>query len=63
MGQLGHRNSNVTRAVYVQEVKNAERVARRRAKMQSRLEGVLAAERRPATVPTGGTVVDLRAAG
>jgi integrase len=34
--QLGHRNSTVTRAVYVQEVANAERKARRRANMEAR---------------------------
>ncbi len=32
--QLGHRSSTVTRTVYVQEVKNAERTARRRARME-----------------------------
>jgi hypothetical protein len=41
--QLGHRNSNITRAVYVQEIKDAERRARRRAKMEERYGGVLAA--------------------
>ena len=34
--QLGHKNSIITRAVYVQEVKNAERTARRRARMEAR---------------------------
>ena len=34
--QLGHKNSNVTRPVYMQEVKSAERRARRRAKMEAR---------------------------
>jgi integrase len=39
--QLGHRNSNVTRTVYVQEVKSAERTARRRTKMEERLGNLL----------------------
>jgi integrase len=34
--QLGHRNSTVTRSVYVQEIKSAERKARRRANMETR---------------------------
>jgi integrase len=33
--QLGHRNSVVTRAVYVHELKTAERAARRRARFES----------------------------
>ena len=41
--QLGHKNSNVTRAVYVQEVKSAERRARRRAKMEARYGSALQA--------------------
>jgi integrase len=39
--QLGHRNSNITRAIYIQEVKNAERRARRRATMEARYDGRL----------------------
>src|SRR5438876_3749575 len=31
--QLGHKSSNATRMVYVHEIKNAERTARRRAAM------------------------------
>jgi integrase len=38
---LGHRSSNVTRAIYVHEVRNAERAARRRAKMAARMETIL----------------------
>lgn len=46
--QLGHKSSLVTRAVYVQEVKSAERTARRRARMEARYASVLeAAERDP----------------
>ena len=41
--QLGHKSSIVTRAVYVQEVKNAERTARRRARMEARYGSVLEA--------------------
>jgi integrase len=41
--QLGHKNSNVTRAVYVQEIKDAERRARRRAKMEDRYGSLLEA--------------------
>ncbi|MGI8728604.1 MAG: hypothetical protein ACR2LK_01155, partial [Solirubrobacteraceae bacterium] len=33
---LGHKNSNVTRAVYVQEIKSAERSAKWRAKIETR---------------------------
>jgi integrase len=32
--QLGHRNSVVTRAVYLHELKTAERTARRRQRME-----------------------------
>jgi hypothetical protein len=39
--QLGHRNSNVTRTVYLQEVKSAERTARRRATMEARYGSML----------------------
>jgi len=49
--QLGHRNSIVTRTVYVQEIRSAERTARRRAKMEARYADSLAAldtERPPA---------------
>ena len=41
--QLGHKSSVVTRTVYRQEVKSAERTARRRAKMESRYGSVLLA--------------------
>lgn len=44
--QLGHKNSNVTRAVYVQEIRDAERVARRRARMEARMGSVLEAASR-----------------
>jgi integrase len=39
--QLGHRNSAVTRTVYAQEVKSAERTARRRARMEAQYGGLL----------------------
>jgi integrase len=38
--QLGHKTSLVTRAVYVREVKSAERTARRRARMEDRYANV-----------------------
>lgn len=61
--QLGHRNSNVTRAVYVQEVKSAERTARRRAKMEDRYGAMLRAAETAETAPTAeGVVVPLRSA-
>lgn len=41
--QLGHRNSTVTRAVYVQEIKSAERTSRRRARMEAEYSGLLEA--------------------
>ena len=56
--QLGHRNSNVTRAVYVQEIKDAERVARRRAKMEAGYGPILeAASPHDERAPAGGGVV------
>jgi len=39
--QLGHRNSTVTREIYVQEIKTAERTARRRAQMEERYGAML----------------------
>lgn len=41
--QLGHKSSIVTRVVYVQEIKNAERTARRRARMEDRYGKILVA--------------------
>ncbi|MCW3002619.1 MAG: integrase family protein [Conexibacter sp.] len=41
--QLGHKNSNVTRTVYVQEIKTAERTAKRRASMAARYGSALEA--------------------
>jgi hypothetical protein len=38
--QLGHKNRVVTRAVYTQEIKPAERKARQRAKMAARMEAL-----------------------
>ena len=40
--QLGHKNSVVTRAIYVQELRTVERSARRRARMASQYEAALA---------------------
>jgi len=44
---LGHENSLVTRQVYVQEVKSAERQARQRAGLETRYGGVLASASEP----------------
>jgi integrase len=64
--QLGHKNSTVTRTVYVQEIKNAERRARRRAQMEARYGPVIVGamqassrgeERQPRSAP-GGEIVD-----
>lgn len=41
--QLGHKNSVVTRSIYVQEIKSAERTAKRRAKMDARYGSALEA--------------------
>jgi integrase len=41
--QLGHKSSLVTRAVYVQEIRTAERTARRRARMAARYGSALEA--------------------
>ena len=63
--QLGHRNSNVTRAVYVQEIKNAERVTRRRARMESRYAPIMAAAVEHGVRPTverSGIVVSVEQA-
>ncbi|MFN8204570.1 MAG: site-specific integrase [Solirubrobacteraceae bacterium] len=39
--QLGHRNSTVTREIYVQEIRSAERTARRRARMEAQYGSIL----------------------
>jgi integrase len=39
--QLGHKNSAVTRTVYLQEVKSAQRTARRRARMEAQYGALL----------------------
>lgn len=39
--QLGHKNSIITRAVYIREIKTAERTARRRARMEARYGAAL----------------------
>jgi integrase len=39
--QLGHCNSSVTRTIYTQEIKDAERKARRRANMEARYGDLL----------------------
>ena len=49
--QLGHANSNVTRQIYVQEVKTLERTAATRDRMQARYEAIL----RPGSVIGGPT--------
>lgn len=62
--QLGHKSSLVTRAVYIQEIKSAERTARRRARMEARHASVLeAAERDPGQQTSdrpASEVLDLR---
>jgi len=61
---LEHRNSNVTRAVYVHEIKDAERKAKGRARMEARYGSALEAldrssgQQTPAA--TGAEVVDMR---
>jgi integrase len=42
--QLGHKDSTVTRKIYVQEVKSAERSARRREQMEERYSRIVVAE-------------------
>lgn len=63
--QLGHRNSNVTRAVYVQEIKSRERKARRRASMEARYGSALEAAEGSEAATEGNaeraTVAQLRA--
>lgn len=39
--QLGHANSNVTRAIYIHKIKSAEQTARRRAAMEQRYGSML----------------------
>ena len=61
---LGHRNSNVTRAVYLHEIRDVERVAERRARMEARYGSALEAldrssgQQTPAA--TDAEVVDMR---
>jgi hypothetical protein len=61
---LGHRNSNVTRAVYVHEIKDAERKAKGRARMEARygsaLEALDRSSGQPPPAATGAEVVDMR---
>jgi integrase len=45
--QLGHKNSLITRAIYVREIKSVERTARRRARMEERYGRMLAFSRSP----------------
>ncbi len=65
--QLGHKNSNVTRAVYVQEVKSAERRARRREQIETRYGAVLGEVMRSdsnrVVLPGSSEVVALRGTG
>ena len=60
----GHKSSVVTRSVYVQEIKSAERTARRRAKMEARygsaLEGLDGSSRQQQAGGHGGEVRQLR---
>lgn len=62
--QLGHRDSTVTRKVYVREIRSAERSAARRAKFEARIGSVLEAAARSNPPQTGtdetGQVVPLR---
>jgi len=61
---LGHRNSNVTRAVYVHEIHDAERKAKSRARMEARYGSALEAlDRSSGQQPppvTDAEVVDMR---
>lgn len=63
--QLGHKNSVVTRTIYVQEIKSAERRAKRRSKLEARYESLLeAADRNGAqqtATATTAEVLPLRA--
>ncbi|MBA3508484.1 MAG: tyrosine-type recombinase/integrase, partial [Thermoleophilaceae bacterium] len=61
---LGHRNSNVTRAVYLHEIRDVERVAERRARMEARYGSALEALDRSSGQQTPAAadaeVVDMR---
>lgn len=61
---LGHRNSNVTRAVYLHEIRDVERVAQRRARMEARYGSALEAMERSspqqAKATTDAEVVDMQ---
>lgn len=66
---LGHRNSNVTRAVYIQEIKSVEQSTKRAAKLEARNVSVLSAavseqpkRKRGGGRPKSAQVVDLAAA-
>lgn len=64
---LGHRNSTVTRAVYLHQIRDAERVAERRGRMEARYGSALEAldgdrgERRPPV--EGAEVVEIGSVG
>ena len=62
--QLGHKSSNTTRMVYVHEIKNAERTARRRAAMAARygstLEAAAGSNGQQDDSPDGAEVHELR---
>lgn len=42
--QLGHKDSTVTRKIYIQEVKSAERSAKRRDQMEQRYSRIVVAQ-------------------
>ena len=56
---LGHKDGNVTRAVYVREVADARRRASRRSRVTAEYGSVLQAAAAPVAA-VGGTVVPLR---
>jgi integrase len=60
--QLGHRDSTVTRQVYVHEIASAERRARRRASMEARYGAMLEAPAEPPKDVAEGEVVELHEA-
>jgi integrase len=69
---LGHANSNVTRAVYIDEIKTAERSSKRRAKLEARMGSTLTSlggssegsaapdQSRPETTTENGVVIPLK---
>jgi integrase len=54
--QLGHKNSTVTRAIYIQEIHSHERSARRRARLESQYSEIIGAAGRSSSRRSRGAL-------